>query len=155
MRLLLLALRSVNSCFELPTVFIFTNFINPSMEYLIPIWWPSLSKIVQKHRGPRFSHCRCHCKTVSNSVCPREQQYLRGAGLTDWSIKHTFSQHQIHPHVVDVRDPFQIHPHHCDFINCKTVMLYWCYQSCETGSQWMRKENMCVYHNSHQLHRLC
>ncbi len=32
------------------------------MEYLIPIWWPYVSKIVQKLRGPRFSHCSCHCK---------------------------------------------------------------------------------------------
>ncbi len=58
--------------FELPAVFIFKYFINPSMEYLIPIWWPSVSKIVQKHRGTRFSHCSCHCKTVSNSVCLSE-----------------------------------------------------------------------------------
>ncbi len=29
-------------------VFIFVYFINLSMEYLIPIWWPSVTKIVQK-----------------------------------------------------------------------------------------------------------
>ncbi len=52
-------------------VFIFLYFINPSMEYLIPIWWPSVSKIVQKHRRTRFSHCRCHCKTVSNCLFVR------------------------------------------------------------------------------------
>ncbi len=40
----------------------FKIFINLSMEYLIPIWWPYVSKIVQKLRGPRFSHCSCHCK---------------------------------------------------------------------------------------------
>ncbi len=27
-------------------VFIIKYFINPSMKYLIPIWWPSVSKIV-------------------------------------------------------------------------------------------------------------
>ncbi len=48
MRLIPLALRSVNPCFELPTVFIIEYFINPSMEYFIPIWWPYESKIVQK-----------------------------------------------------------------------------------------------------------
>ncbi len=42
------------------------------MEYFIIIWWPSVSKIVQKHRGTRFSRCSCHCKTVSNSVCLSE-----------------------------------------------------------------------------------
>ncbi len=46
-RLLPLASRSVNPRFELPTVFIIKYFINPSMEYLIPIWLPSVSKIVQ------------------------------------------------------------------------------------------------------------
>ncbi len=71
-RLLLLPLRSVNLGFELPTAFIFKYFINPSMEYFIPNWWPSVSKIVQKHHGTRFSHCSCHCKTVSNSVCLSE-----------------------------------------------------------------------------------
>ncbi len=25
------------------------------MEYLIPIWWPSVSKIVQKHHGQSFN----------------------------------------------------------------------------------------------------
>ncbi len=87
MRLLLLALWSVNTRFELPTVFIFKYFINPFMEYLIPIWWPSVSKIVQKHRGTRFSHCSCHCKTVSNSLCLSEGATVtRGVGLTDRSI---------------------------------------------------------------------
>ncbi len=71
-RLLPLALWSVNPRFTLSTVFIFKYFINPSMEYLIPIWWPSVSKIVQKHNGTWFSHCSCHCKTVSNSVCLSE-----------------------------------------------------------------------------------
>ncbi len=42
------------------------------MEYLIPIWWPSVSKIVQKLRGTRFSRCSSHWKTVSNSVCLSE-----------------------------------------------------------------------------------
>ncbi len=65
----LLALWSVNPCFELPTIFILKHFINPSMEYLIPIWWPSVSRIVQKYHGTRFSHCSCHCKTVSKSIC--------------------------------------------------------------------------------------
>ncbi len=26
-----------------------------------------MPKIVQKHRGTRFSHCSCHCKTVTHS----------------------------------------------------------------------------------------
>ncbi len=43
------------------------------MEYLIPIWWPSVSKIVQKHRGTKFSHCSYYCKTASNS---EKQNYL-------------------------------------------------------------------------------
>ncbi len=60
------------------------------MEYLIPIWWPSVYKIVQKHRGIRFSHCSCHCETVSNSVCLSEGATVtKGAGLTDRSIGNT------------------------------------------------------------------
>ncbi len=50
----------------------FKYFINPSTEYLIPIWWPSVSKIVQKHCGTRISHCSFHCKTVSNYFCLSE-----------------------------------------------------------------------------------
>ncbi len=87
-RLLPLALRSVNPRFELHTVFILKYFINPSMEYLIAIWLPSVSKIVQKQRGTRFLHCSCHCKTVSNSVCLSEGATVtKGAELTDRSIE--------------------------------------------------------------------
>ncbi len=69
-----------------PTVFIFKHFINPSMEYLIPIWWPFVSKIVQKQHGPRFSHCSCHCKAVSNSVCLSERATVtKGGGAYDRS----------------------------------------------------------------------
>ncbi len=65
MRLLPLALWSVNPCFELPTVFIIKYLINPSMEYLIAIWWPCVQNCAK-------THCSCHCKTVSNSVCLSE-----------------------------------------------------------------------------------
>ncbi len=93
MRLLPLALWSVNPRFELPTVFIFKYLINPSMEYLIPIWWPSVSKIVQKHRGTRVSHCSCHCKTVSNSVCLSEGATVtKGGGAFSSEGFHELSQ---------------------------------------------------------------
>ncbi len=72
MRLLPIALWSVIPRFELPIVFIFLYFINSSMEYLISIWWPSVSKIVQKHPGTRSSHCSYHFKTASNPVCLSE-----------------------------------------------------------------------------------
>ncbi len=81
-RYLSLALRSLDPHFELPTVFIFKYFINPFMEYLISIWWPSVSKIVQKH-GTGFSQCSCHCKTVSNFVCLSEGATVTKGGLTD------------------------------------------------------------------------
>ncbi len=87
MRLLPLALRSVNPCLELTTVFIFKYFINPSMEYLISIWWHFVSKIVQKHCGTRFSLYSSHRKTVSSSVCLSEGAPItKGAGLTERSI---------------------------------------------------------------------
>ncbi len=71
---------SVNPRFELPTVFIIKYFTNPSMEYSIPICWPSVSTIVQKHRGTRFSPCSCHCKTASNSVCLSERATVTKGG---------------------------------------------------------------------------
>ncbi len=88
MRLLPLALWSVNPRFELPTVFIFKYFINPSMEYLIPIWWPSVSKIVQKTWWNKvFTLTALTVRAWATLfVCPREQQLLRGAGLNDSSI---------------------------------------------------------------------
>ncbi len=67
MRLLPLILRSVIPHFELvkyPPYLLKKKYINPSMEYLIPIWRPSVSKIVQKHHGTRFSHRSCHCKQL-------------------------------------------------------------------------------------------
>ncbi len=74
---------------RIPIVIIIKYYINPSMEYLVPIWWPSVSKIVQKHYGTRFSHCCSHCKTVSNSVCLSEGATITkgGAGLTYRSIQ--------------------------------------------------------------------
>ncbi len=46
-----------------------------------------MSKIEQKHCGTKFSHCSCHCMTVSISVCLTEGATVtRGAGLTDRSI---------------------------------------------------------------------
>ncbi len=65
---------------RIPIVFIIKYYINPSMEYLVPIWWPSVSKIVQKHYGTRFSHCCSHCKTVSNSVCLSEGATITKGG---------------------------------------------------------------------------
>ncbi len=42
---------------------------------------------MQKHNGARFSHCSCHCKTVSNSICLSEGATVtKGAGLTDRSV---------------------------------------------------------------------
>ncbi len=65
---------------RIPIVIIIKYYINPSMEYLVPIWWPSVSKIVQKHYGTRFSHCCSHCKTVSNSVCLSEGATITKGG---------------------------------------------------------------------------
>ncbi len=93
-RLLPLTLWSVNPCFELPTVFILKYFINPSMEYLIPIWWPSVSKIVQKHRGTRFSHCSCHCNTrfTPQAWAAREQRIFCSACMLTNECIHTGSR---------------------------------------------------------------
>ncbi len=44
------------------------------MEYLIPIWWTSVSKIVQKHCGTRFSHCSGQCKQL--------HLFIRGSKVT-------------------------------------------------------------------------
>ncbi len=70
-RLLSLASRSVNPRFELPTVFIIKYFINPSMEYLIPIWLPSVSKIVEQGFHTAAVIVR---QWATPFVCPREQQ---------------------------------------------------------------------------------
>ncbi len=47
-----------------------------------------MSKIVQKDRGTRFSHCSSHCKTVSNSVCLSEGATVtkggRGLPIGQW-----------------------------------------------------------------------
>ncbi len=55
------------------------------MDYFISIWWPSVTEIMQKHSGTRFSHCSCHCKTVSSSVCLSEGATVtKGGGAYRW-----------------------------------------------------------------------
>ncbi len=96
------------------------------MEYLIPIWWPSVSKIVQKHRGTSFSHCSCHCKTVSNSVCPREQQQLRGRGLPIGQLGYFNTVAAIVFHVCGLKGPqiHHIYPLECKLYQANPVKIH-------------------------------
>ncbi len=86
--LLPLAFWSVNSRFGV-THHIYYKIFNKSLHGILNSHLVAFcvqnSAIV--HHGTRFSHCRCHCKTVSEQLLfDRESNSkLRGVGLTDRS----------------------------------------------------------------------
>ncbi len=60
------------------------------MEYLIPIWWPSVFKIVQEHCETRFSHCSCLCKSEQVASLSEGATVTKGVGLTNRLITEAF-----------------------------------------------------------------